>query len=148
MRDNLIKLLDYITGSSKFRFDAWENTDKIADYLLKNNVIVLPCKIGTIIYHIDLDIPENEKQCSECPKNYSGFGEFCCDDDYLGWPTMEDKLTNPKDVCPKYKPGIRKEVFTLIFWANYEKWFNKTWFLTEEEANKALEEFNNETRMD
>ena len=147
MRDKLIKLLDYILGSSKFRFDAWENTDKIADFLLKNDIIVLPCKLDTKIYHIDLEIPENEVECSACSKNCSGFGEFWCDDDYLGWPSMEDKLIQPKDVCPKYKPCIKEEKFTLHFWANLEKWFNKTWFLTEEEAKKALEEFNNEASI-
>ena len=60
---------------------------------------------------------------------------------------MEDKLTDPEDVCPKYKPYIREETFTLHFWASLEKWFNKTWFLTEEEAKKALEEFNNENTL-
>ena len=37
-REKLIALLDEVT--EKFRFDAWENTDKIADYLIANGVVV------------------------------------------------------------------------------------------------------------
>lgn len=143
MRDELIKLIDdFIHNVNVKEWYSEELDEKLADAILDSQrIIVLPCKLGTKIYHIDLDIPENEKQCSECPKNCSGFGEFWCDDDYIGWPSMEDKLLSPNDVCPKYKPGINEETFTLHFWASNEKWFNKTWFLTEEEANKALEEF-------
>lgn len=142
MVDKLTSLLNKFYGEY---FDvcpeANDESVALAEYLINNGVIVLPCKPGTKIYHIDLDIPENEQPCSDCPKNYSGFGEFWCDDNYIGWPSMEEKLLEPEHVCPKYKPGISEEKFTLSFWASYEKWFNKTWFLTEEEANKALEEF-------
>lgn len=34
----LMNLLDDITN--KYRFDAWENTDKIADYLIANGVSI------------------------------------------------------------------------------------------------------------
>lgn len=37
-REKLVALLDEVT--EKFRFDAWENTDKIADYLIANGVVV------------------------------------------------------------------------------------------------------------
>jgi hypothetical protein len=49
-RKTLIELLDTVTA--EFRFDSWENTDKIADHLLANGVIVPPCKIGTPIYRV------------------------------------------------------------------------------------------------
>ena len=43
MREELIGLLDRITA--KFRFDAWENTDKIADFLIANGIsIPVRCK--------------------------------------------------------------------------------------------------------
>ena len=144
MRDRLIKLLDKIQTCGEYTTGFtthWRPNDRVADYLLKNGIIVLPCIIGTKIYHIDLEIPEDEPQCSDCKDNHSGFGEFYCDNDFLGWPTYEDLLNDPKDVCPKFKPFIREETFTLSFWASWEKWFNRSWFLTEEEAIKALEEF-------
>ena len=50
MRDRLVELLDHITKN--FRFTAWENTDKIADHLIENGVIVPPCKVGDNLYYI------------------------------------------------------------------------------------------------
>lgn len=142
MRDRLIKLIDdYIHNVDVTKWYSEELDEGLADYLIENGVIVLPCKTGAKIYHIDLEIPEEEPQCSDCIENHSGFGEFWCDKDYLGWPSFEDLLNDPKDVCPKFKPFVREETFTLSFWANLEKWFNKSWFLTEEEAHKKLEEF-------
>jgi hypothetical protein len=44
MRDKLIKLL--IDGHTLYLF-----YDQIADYLLDNNVIVSPCKIGDTLYY-------------------------------------------------------------------------------------------------
>ena len=38
MHEKLIALLDHAT--EKFHFDAWENTDKIADFLIANGVTV------------------------------------------------------------------------------------------------------------
>ena len=38
MREKLIELLDHVTEA--FRFDAWENTDRIADHLIANGVTV------------------------------------------------------------------------------------------------------------
>lgn len=35
-REKLIELLDHVTRT--YRFNAWENTDKIADYLIANGV--------------------------------------------------------------------------------------------------------------
>lgn len=53
-REQLIKLLDTA-------FNAWETTDKIADFLLKNNVMIKPCNVGDkvyIIHHISDAIPD------------------------------------------------------------------------------------------
>ena len=38
MREKLIELLDAIT--EYYRFDAWENSDKIADHLIANGVTI------------------------------------------------------------------------------------------------------------
>ena len=146
IKETLTNILDKV--APKFQFDFIENTDKVANHLIKSEqVIVLPCKLGTTIYHLDLEIPDDEEQCSDCKYNCSDFGEFYCDKYYAGWPSMEQKITHPGDVCPRYKMYVNNITFTLKFYANYEKWFNKTWFLTEEEAYKAIEEYNNETSL-
>lgn len=38
VKEKLVELLDHATET--FRFDAWENTDKIADYLIANGVTI------------------------------------------------------------------------------------------------------------
>lgn len=145
MENKLIELLDEVCV--KFSLSCWENTDKIAKYLIDSEqVIVLPCKIGTTIYHLDLEIPEGEVQCSECQENHSGFGEFYCDKDYYGWPSFEDMLYEPSAICPKYKPFIREERFTLNFWSNHCHQLNKSWFLTSEEAHAAIKEYDHENK--
>lgn len=57
-RKRLIELLDKPTA--EFRFDSWENTDKIADHLLANGVIVPPCKIGEPVY---IAIKKTSRHC-------------------------------------------------------------------------------------
>ena len=146
MRETLIKLLDEV--APKFQFDFIENTDRVANHLLKSEqVVVLPCKLGSTIYHIDLAIPVEEQDCSDCKYNVSGFNDFWCEKDYIGWPTFEDKLYEPKSVCPKFELIVRDETFTLNFWARMEKWFNKSWFLNEDEAYKAVKEYEDETSL-
>lgn len=44
MRDRLIELLDGL-------LDLGYSAPYVADYLLKNGVIVLPCKVGQVIYY-------------------------------------------------------------------------------------------------
>ena len=39
-REKLVELLDHAT--EVFRFDAWENTDKIADHLIAHGVKIVP----------------------------------------------------------------------------------------------------------
>ena len=119
-----------------FRLAEYEDAEE--DGLL----LRLPCPIGTTVYHIGLEIPEEEEQCYECQYNCSGFGEFYCDKDYdSGWPWMEDKLDGQHKVCPKFKPCLRTVKFDLDFYHSYKKWFGTTWFLTKEEAEAKLTKF-------
>lgn len=37
-REEIIKLLDKVTEI--YRFNAWENTDRIADYLIANGITI------------------------------------------------------------------------------------------------------------
>ena len=151
MKETLINIINRIQTSGEYTIGLqthWVPNRALAQQLIASGqVIVLPCKLGTKIYHIDLEIPVGLPSCSECEDNYSGFGEFWCDKDYIGWFSFEDKLRHPEKVCPKYKPIVREENFTLTFWAAYEKWFNKTWFLNEEDAYKAVKEYENEAPL-
>lgn len=54
MREKLIELLE--------KYNSGLQGDKIADYLLNNGVVVLPCKIGSTVYLIRHDA----KQIYEC----------------------------------------------------------------------------------
>lgn len=78
-REKLIELLDHATQI--FRFDAWENTDKIADYLIANGVeIPVHCK-DCIHFHMmedgyhdciniyGIDFPQPDDFCSYGEKN-------------------------------------------------------------------------------
>lgn len=48
-RERLVELLDIIIQPSE------KTLGQIADYLIENGVIVLPCKAGDIVYSNDLD---------------------------------------------------------------------------------------------
>ncbi len=55
-KERLIELLDrYYSEESAtwFFYFTEEECEKIADYLLKNGVVVLPCKVGDTIYQTD-----------------------------------------------------------------------------------------------
>lgn len=94
-------------------------SDYLADYLLENGVVVLPCKVGDTVYWID-------KDCLMC----NHFKEYCsCDRDPEG--SLFD-VDYDKD-C-KYSISEKPFNYALL---NY---IGKTVFLTKEEAEKALEE--------
>ena len=71
MINDLIKLLKKITA--KYHHSCWANTDKIAEYLINNKVVVLPCNIGDTVYSIGkeytkchLDCYYDEIMCDGC----------------------------------------------------------------------------------
>lgn len=67
MRERLIELLDTMIGEW---CDDIDELESVADYLLENSVVVLPCKIGTIVYK---PIPKCSGQL--CP--YDGYPSSC-----------------------------------------------------------------------
>ena len=79
MRDRLIELLKSPHKAEQLRqtgVDIGKYEDDcveamIADFLLANGVIVLPCKVGSTLYRID----EMSKQCSYENEHYD---EFYC----------------------------------------------------------------------
>ena len=98
------------------------------------NVIELPCAIGTTIYELCY---EKEDPCSWCKHDHSGFGDYICDLDYDHYPQVKDFI-NGKKICPEFQMVIRDIKFDLGFYHYDKDWFNITWFLTKEEAEKAL----------
>lgn len=98
------------------------------------NVIELPCAIGTTIYELCY---EKEDPCSWCEHDHSGFGDYICDFDYSPYPQVKDFMSG-KEICPKNQMVIHDQKFNLAFYYSDEKWFNITWFLTREEAENAL----------
>lgn len=112
MREKLIELIDklqYQGNSAQTGVNYIQNSE-IADYLLKNGVVILPCRVGDTVYttfHGWL----SEYKVIELVKN-----------DFL-WA----KLYNPD-----YSPEDRNERVCLDFS------FGNFVFLTREEADKAL----------
>ena len=114
-KEKLIELLDQVTLT--YRLNAWENTDKIADYLIANGVIVPPCKVGDKVYKIMTAFG----YVNECKVVGFHLGKF-----------------------PTLRGHKRKQYF--VCYADYHLYhipfddIGKTVFLTREEAEKALEE--------
>ena len=119
MRDRLIELLDNITAN--FRFTAWENTDKIAKYLLANGVLALPVKIGQTIYRMNI-YNDAYREATVVAIYYA-----------------EDKKYHPKPHILVHHGNERGRLRI-----NFSD-FGKTVFLTKEQAEKALERSGNGT---
>lgn len=49
MRERLIELLEQEKAFSRYMTDD-ERRERLADYLLENGVVVLPCKVGDVLY--------------------------------------------------------------------------------------------------
>jgi hypothetical protein len=76
MRKKLIELLDEIT--KYYRFDAWENSDKIADFLISNDYVsVVRCEDCK---YMVLDTVHGIDWCNHtlglCSEVYAT--DFCC----------------------------------------------------------------------
>ena len=109
-RDRLIELLDIIIQPGQ------KTLGDIADYLIANGVIVLPCKVGAEIFGLFDNDDEQRKEIYE--------GKVLCfslDENNLLWARM------------RYRNG-------LTYWYTIDD-FGKTVFLTPEEAEKALEDY-------
>lgn len=57
-RERLVELINGKTHTMKFQnsdhwFDFQQKCEELADYLLANGVIVLPCKVGDTVYQTD-----------------------------------------------------------------------------------------------
>ena len=111
MKDRLIEiLLDGVTFTDEYKFPARLQAEYVADRLLANGVIVPPCEVGSEVYFAD---HENKSAW------YGNLVSYSLDAAHL-WFNCH------------YKCGLN-------MWHPIED-FDKTVFLTREEAEKALAE--------
>ena len=110
MRDRLIELVDAFAENVDVKeWYSEEVGERIADHLLKNGVIIPPCKVGDIVYTINRRHPKKWKVHFI---GYNSQGEF--------------------------KMHIATEKFTEMLEV-WDYAIGKTVFLTREEAERALE---------
>lgn len=111
-RERLIELIRFGYGKGRANENVKQVEETIADYLLANGVIVLPCKVGDMVYGIEeKGICEIEIESIHCWCS----GIWKCN----GWSGKS-----------KYRVGYEFSFDDI----------GKTVFLTKEEARKALEE--------
>ena len=111
MRDKLIEIL----RKPIFPHELVDPTEAVADYLLDNGVIVLPCKVGDTVWCISplLCIYRERDMCAEYCE---GFNSLC--EDYEGGKLI---------VLSRFTLSMLDDI-------------GKTVFLTKEEAEAALKE--------
>lgn len=144
--DSLRRAVDEITELDKTRSDLLELNEKYQEEikelnnLLKCNntddfkyTIKLPCLPGSTIYALTFNI---RKPCLRCKHDHTGF-TYNCDLDYCEVPTTED-IFKDEHICPKFKLSVVEKTFNTKYYLNIIDYFNKTWFLTKEEAEAQL----------
>ena len=163
IRNKLIELID--EKGSDFEYYGAEC---IADHLIANNVIVLPCKPGDTVWRIRKFCEENTgmRECfrpsiefaQNCPNYVEGYyeSEEYCDacDDHLDSSYCSLDLKILCNTC-KERFAMQPEFFdfamttrvfgTPMFNENTE--LEDTLFLTKEAAQKALEDYIYEEKL-
>lgn len=119
MKDSLIKILNAFPVWGKTLKDHWfdQAIERLADHLLANCVIVLPCKVGDTVYYLTTEDTEKELNVTDI---------FCGTVKGLGFDGTNIWIS------AKYTNGL--------FYYHKSTDFGKTVFLTKEEAEKALAE--------
>ena len=126
MRDRLIELIvnadTYDSYECKLCFEdkscEYCNAEKLADYLLENNVVCLPCKVGSTVYATALNpktdiIAIHRGYIGSINIRSTGKYIFICHEGFDDEPYFNS-------ICGKFAD------------------FGKTVFLTREEAERAL----------
>lgn len=104
----------------------------VADHLIANGVIVLPCKVGDTVY----EVRNNTDACIDCRYRYCGFNEEWCENNgFREYPTIASK-----PLCEKQFMEVVEFVPTAEWIFLYSNNFGKTVFLNREEAEAALPE--------
>ena len=138
MRDRFIELMKEAETTvikllkERISLDVTEWLGIYADHLLKNNVNILPCKVGETVYKI----------CPKCNPNHNGSCKHCawcgcfmngCD---IGVKVYSDgSHSNYELQIVPYK--VKENSFITII-----KYWNIMFFSNAEEAEKAKNEYN------
>ncbi len=94
------------------------SANQVADYLLENGVVVLPCKVGDYVYVLNRNKTRVQKMVGEAPDIRC----VCVDEDNLCMATCKDR---DYGVCAhRFRNDLSE--------------FGKTVFSTREEAEAAL----------
>ena len=119
-RERLIKLLDDVIYNSLPKHNKGEKVvENIADYLLSNSVIVLPCRVGDTVFRI--------KALSRQEMYRRGLK-----------PTEEIKRHKGQPL--RFYNYVIYEIEKTTMKKSWYKDLGKTVFLTREEAEKSLKE--------
>ena len=132
MRERLIELIRAAMAKSEeipLEDCVIPTSDYLANYLLANGVIVLPCKVGDTVYELDTLV--NNDKCENCEFYYEGgMGDY---------PACEKgRCGNRTNDCIEIEEVVVTQK-ALYWWLCMDD-FGKTVFLTREEAEKALKE--------
>ena len=127
MHDRMVELIN--RGMDKYNKNPPRQffSSFLADYLLDNDVIVLPCKVGDTVYILET-LPDSDK-CENCKYYYEGgMGDYpACEKTRYGYRATE---------CIEIVEVIVTK--KQLYWWLYMNEFGKTVFLTREEAEQAL----------
>ena len=118
MREKLIELLE---GKV---YDEWYGNEEIADHLLANGVIVLPCKVGDTVYIVYW----------QKGRRGGHITEVLCSGVHV-----TEKVTKYGRNEKKRYIVVRHELSGLSSHLDIDK-LGDSWFLTREEAKAALKE--------
>ena len=116
VREKIVEILKQAPFEGKVLDEWWleEKIKRIADHLIANGVIVLPCKVGTAVYIPEIEVDKIERKV--VTKIYR--------------TTVDEYSVNARYIMYHTRKGNN---FT-------DSMVGKTVFLTREEAEKALEE--------
>lgn len=128
MMEQRKKLLELI---HEFGLSGYEIND-LADYLLANGIVVLPCKEGTTVCRVE----NNTEACHTCEHYSYGCGEAFClngEDEVRDYPEIAEK-----PICEKQFMEVKDYTPKLDWIFEHRDDFGKTVFLTRKEAEASL----------
>lgn len=138
MSDAIDDMLKSRYSKSKFAYNTViKRLAELEDKIENGTLLELPCKVGDTVYELDY----NREACCEC-NYYSTFYGIDCECE-KGFDVYPD-LNTSKIVCDKHFVEVKPIHFNLAFYERNMRSFNKTWFLTKDEAEKRLEELRGE----
>ena len=136
-RERLIELLEAELGFSRYMTDD-ERREKLADYLLANNVVVLPCNVNDVLYVIATKLPCYACKCCS---------DFCHKDCKISNKTKlvvkrakvdaVSFLHNSNEIHVEIDGDKNTNSYSATY---YFDDFGKTLFLSREKAENVLKE--------